>query len=135
MANLNDICKAITEEVDHALAAAVVDLESGLLLGVAHHVTYFNQSFLDSIAAASVEIFRGTGVKTVESLISQLRNEEPRSHIEDLHFSTDKTHHFMTVVPNKPSALAILVTRKKVRLGMGWTSLQNKLAEIADACP
>ena len=135
MANLNDICKEITENVEHALAAAVVDMESGLLLGVSHSITYFNQSFLDTIAAASVEMFRGRSTQTVESMLADLRGQQPGNSIQDLHFSTEQTHHFMTVVPGKPNALAILVTRNKVRLGMGWTSLQNRLNEISSACP
>ena len=57
MPNLNDICRDLTEEVDHALAAAVVDRQTGLLLGVSHNVSYFTQSYLDTVAAAAVEMF------------------------------------------------------------------------------
>lgn len=135
MANLNDICRSIVENTEHALAAGVVDLDSGLLLGVSHGVNYFNQEILDTVAAASVEMFRGRSTQTVETMLADLRGTEPGNSIQDLHFSTGQTHHFMTVVPNKPSALAILVTRNKVRLGFGWTSLQNRLEEIASACP
>jgi hypothetical protein len=135
MANLNDVCKEIVENTEHALAAGVIDLESGLLLGVAHGVNYFNQEVLDTVAAASVEMFRGRSTQTVESMLADLRGQEPGHSIVDLHFSTAGTHHFMTVVPGKPDALAILVTRDKVRLGFGWSSLQNRLKQLAEVCP
>ena len=44
MANLNEIMKEIVDEVDEALAAAVVDLNTGLILGVSHNVPYFTQT-------------------------------------------------------------------------------------------
>lgn len=135
MANLNDVCKEIVENTEHALAAGVVDLDSGLLLGVAHSVNYFNQDILDTVAAAAVEMFRGRSTQTVESMLAELRGQQTTNSIIDLHFSTEHTHHFMTVVPGKPAALAILVTRNKVRLGFGWTSLQNRLKELAEVCP
>lgn len=135
MANLNDVCKEIIENTEHALAAGVVDLESGLLLGVAHGVDYFNQEILDTISAAAVEMYRGRSTQTVESMLAELRGQEPGYSITDLHFSTAGTHHFMTVLPDKPNALAILVTRNKARIGFGWTSLQNRLKQLAEVCP
>lgn len=135
MPNLNDICRSITEEVDYALSAAVVDQDTGILLGVAHNVSYFTQSNLDVLAAAAVDLFRGKGVVTVEKLLAELRGEEPKHLVQEIQMTTEGTHHFMTVVPDKPSMLAILVTSKKINLGMGWASLRNRLKEIADACP
>lgn len=135
MANLNDICKEIMDDVDEALASAVVDLESGLLLGVSHNVPYFTQTYLDGVAAASVDMFRGKSVRNVEKLIGSMRGEEPQPMIKEMQFVTDKTYHFMIIVPGKPNAMAILVTSKRANLGMGWASLKSKLPEIAPGCP
>jgi len=135
MANLNEICKEMMEDVDEAIAAAVVDLESGLLLGVAHNVPYFTQTYLDGVAAASVDMMRGKAVRNVEKLIAGIRGEEAKPMINEIQFVTDKTYHFMTVVPDKPNAMAILITSKKASMGMGWASLRNKLSEIAPGCP
>jgi hypothetical protein len=44
--NINDICKDVVSNVDSALGCAVVDLNTGLLLGVSHNVPYFTQSYL-----------------------------------------------------------------------------------------
>ena len=69
MPNLNDICRNMTEDIDYAYATAVIDQESGLILGVSHHVEYFTQSYLDAVAAASVELFRGKGITTIEKMM------------------------------------------------------------------
>ena len=135
MPNLNDICLNMTEDIDYAFAAAVIDQDSGLLLGVSQNVKYFTQSFLDAVAAASVELFRGKGVTTIEKMLAELRGEEPKRTIQEIQFNTEKTYHFMTVVPDKPNILVVLVTSKKINLGMGWTSLRSQLTEIAKACP
>ena len=135
MSNLNDICKSILDDVDEALAAAVVDLDSGLLLGVAHNVPYFTQTYLDGVAAASVDMFRGKAVRNVEKLVAQIRGEEPKPMMQEVQFVTDKTFHFMTAVTGKPNALAVLVTSKRANMGMGWASLRAKLGEIAPCCP
>lgn len=133
--NLNDICRGLVEDVDYALAAAVVDQETGLLLGVSHTVHYFTQSYLDTVAAAAVEMFRGKAVNTIEKLIAELRATEPKHLTQEIQLTTADTYHFMTVVPNKTNILAVLVTSKKISLGMGWASLRGRLKEIADACP
>ena len=135
MKNLNDICKDIVEEVDYARAAAVVDQDSGLLLGVSHHVSYFTQGYLDAVAAASVELFRGKGISTIEKMLAEMRGEEPKRCIQELQMTTDDTFHFMVVVPSKPNILAILVSGKKINIGMGWAVLRSRLKDIANACP
>ena len=135
MPNLNDICRSMTEEIDHALAAAIIDQETGLLLGVSHNVSYFTQSFLDAIAAASVDLFRGKAVGTVEKLLGQLKNEPPTHAVQEILLTTDHTYHFMSVVPDKPGILAVLVTGRKINLGMGWTGLRSRLKEIAEISP
>ncbi|MGB1316145.1 MAG: hypothetical protein ACPG4Y_08995, partial [Chitinophagales bacterium] len=71
MAKLDEILKDITDTVDGSLACAVVDLNSGLLLGISSKVPYFSDEFYDVIAAAAVDMFRGKSIRGIESLMSQ----------------------------------------------------------------
>ncbi|MGD9386445.1 MAG: hypothetical protein PVF28_07810 [Thioalkalispiraceae bacterium] len=135
MPNLNDICNDMIGSVDYAYAAAIIDQNSGLLLGVAHNVSYITQNYLDAVAASTVDMFRGKSVITAEKMIADLRGEEPRRHIQEIQMTTISTFHFMTVVPDKPDILAVLVAGKKINLGMGWASLRSRLKEIAKCCP
>ncbi|MDY6991440.1 MAG: hypothetical protein SVR94_02375 [Pseudomonadota bacterium] len=135
MMNINDICGEVVRNVDAALGCAVVDLNSGLLLGVSHNVPYFTQSYLDAVAAAAVDMFRGRTVSAVEDMIANMRGSTRKHMIKEVQMSTDNTFHFMMVVPDKPDALVVLVTSRKANLGMGWSSLRMAVPKIAPLCP
>lgn len=135
MSNLNNVCNTILKDVNESLGVAIVDLGSGLLLAVAHNVPYFTQSYLDAVAAAAVDMFRGKTISTVEKLLSEQRGREVRGSIKEVQMSTDATFHFMSIVPGKPDTLAVLITTKKANLGMGWSALRSQLPEISKLCP
>ena len=135
MASINEVCKSIVDGVDDALGAAVVDLNTGLLIGVHHNVPYFTSSYLDAVAAAAVEMFRGRGITGVEKRLSQTRGEEVSNSMQEVQMTTPKTYHFMSIIPTKPNALAILITGKKANLGMGWSGLRSAISELEPLCP
>ncbi len=135
MADLNSITKGILEEVDGALACAVVDLSSGLLLSVVHGVPYFTQSFLDAVAAAAVDMFRGKNVRAVESLLSGQRGAPVEKLIEEILMATANTYHFMMLVPGKPDVMVLLVTNHKINPEMGWAALRRSAPELTALCP
>ena len=135
MATINEVCKSVVDSVDDAFAAGVVDLNTGLLLGVHHNVPYFTQSYLDAVAAAAVDMFRGKGISNVEKRLSQTRGEEVKETLQEMQMTTPKTYHFMSVIPGKPNALAVLITGKNANLGMGWSGLRGAMADLAPMCP
>lgn len=135
MKNLNDICNGVLRDVNDSLAMAVVDLSSGLLLSVAHNVPYFTQSYLDAVAAAAVDMFRGKTVTTVEKLLTAQRGKEVINSVKEVQMTTEATYHFMSVIPDKPNALAVLITTKRANLGMGWAAVRGALPAIKPFCP
>lgn len=135
MPDLNEVCSDVLEEVSNSLGAAVVDLETGLLLGVAHNVPYFTQSYLDAVAAAAVDMFRGRTVRNVEDLLTKQRGKDAHNLIDEVQMSTEGTYHFMKIVPDKPNALAVLITSKKANLGTGWTALRSALDKMQPLIP
>jgi predicted regulator of Ras-like GTPase activity (Roadblock/LC7/MglB family) len=135
MADLNEICKNLVDTVNGALGAAVVDLDSGLLLGVAHNVPYFTQSYLDAVAAAAVDMFRGETVHTVEELLANVRGTGVQHMINEIQMTTDQTYHFMSTVTNKPDTLVVMITNKKTNLGMGWTAVRKAVTAAEPLCP
>jgi predicted regulator of Ras-like GTPase activity (Roadblock/LC7/MglB family) len=135
MASINDICKEIVTDVDGALGCGVVDLSTGLLLGVAHNVPYFTQSYLDAVAAAAVDMFRGKTISVVEQLLSATRGSKVENTLKEVQMTTEKTYHFMSVIKDKPNCLLVLITKTTTNLGMGWNALRSKIATIAPLCP
>jgi len=133
--SLQDTLKSLVDDVDGALGAAVVDLGSGLMLGAHHSIPYFTQSYVDAVAAAAVDMFRGKTITAVEKMLAAQRGEEMSYHVKEIQMTTDGTYHFMTVVPEKPNALLVLITKTSTNLGMGWTAVRKSLAEVAPHCP
>jgi len=126
---------AARAEVNEALGVAVVDISSGLMLAVAHNVPYFTQSYLDAVAAAAVDMFRGKTITNVEKLLSATRGREAKNLVQEVQMTTEGTFHFMAVVPGKPQCLMVLITTRKANLGMGWASLRRALTDVAPLCP
>ena len=129
--SLQTICESIYSDVNGAIAVAVVDLSSGMPLQVYHRVSYFTQDYVDLVSAASVDMFRGRNVAKVEEQLADQRNR-PLSHsIQEVLMTTEGTIHYMAVLPERKDILALLVTNKKVSIGMGWAVLRNALPEIS----
>lgn len=134
MANLNSVCEAIVDDVPDAVACGVVDLDTGMLMGIHHKVSYFTQSYLDAVAAAAVDMFRGKNVRRVERLLSKHRGQEITDAFEEIFISSPAVFHFMKSIPSK-SAVVVLVTRKSTNQGMGWSSLRVAVDDIVAALP
>jgi hypothetical protein len=134
MASTQEICRTTFEKVDDCLALGVVDLNTGMLMGVHHTVPYFTQAYLDAVAAAAVEMFRGKTVRRVEELLSANRGEPIKDSFEEVFISSPKTYHFMTVIKDK-GAVVVMITKKTVNQGMGWSALRNSLAAIKATLP
>ncbi len=132
--NLNEICQSVVSDVDDALACGIIDLTTGMLMGAHHNVPYFSQSYLDAVAAAAVELFRGKLVRRVEALLSKQRGSEVKNTFKEVFINSEKVFHFMSVVDGKNSVV-VLVTKKTTSQGMGWASLRNSLIEIREALP
>ena len=132
---LTKICKDVVEKVDDGLSVAVVDLDSGLLLGLHNRVAYLSEGYLNAVAAAAVDMFRGRTVRVVEEMLAQHRGVEPQSLIQEVQMTTPGTFHFMIVLPDKPGILAVLITGRRANLGMGWAVLRTHLAAISQECP
>jgi len=134
MATVTDICQNIIESVQDALGCCVVDINTGMIMGVHHVVPHFTQAYLDAVAAATVEMFCGRTVKRVEELLSRQRGKEIKDSFEEIFISSTEVFHFMKLVREK-QAVTVLVTRKSTNQGMGWASLRTAIDDLMEALP
>ena len=134
MANLTEVCQNIVSDVQDALACGVVDLNTGMMMGVHHTVPYFTQSYLDAVAAAAVEMMRGKTVRRVEQLLTKHRGVETKDVFEEIFINSANVFHFMALIRAKQS-LVVLVTKKTTNQGMGWASLRASMDDIVAALP
>lgn len=132
--NTIDACRAIVDKVDDCVAVGVVDLNTGMLMGVHHVVPYFTQAYLDAVAAAAVEMFRGKNVRRVEELLGSQRGTPIKDSFEEIFVSSPKVFHFMAIIKAK-GAVVVMVTRKSANQGMGWAALRANLGVIERTLP
>lgn len=132
MSKLHEICGKVYEEVDGAIAVAVVDLDSGMPLSVYHHVSHFDQDYVDLVAAAAVDMFRGNTVSRVEEQLTRQRNKSAMKSIQEVQMTTSGTLHFMIVLPEHQHIVVVMVTSKKTSTGMGWASLRRAVPLISN---
>jgi len=132
---MNGALEKLVNDVDGALAAAVVDLDNGLIVGAYHNIPYFTQSYVDAVGAASVDMFRGKTITAVETMMAAQRGDEMKYHIKEIQMTTDGTYHFMAIVADKPDYLLVFITRTTTNLGAGWMATRDALKTVAPLCP
>jgi len=132
---MNYTLEKLVNQADDGLAAAVVNLNNGQLLHAYHNVPYFTQSFMEAVAVAAVDMFRGKTMAAVEMMLAAQRSAENKHHVREIQMTTADTFHFMTVIPDKPDYLLVVVTRTTASMGAGWMATRNSLEEIAAKCP
>lgn len=132
---MNLTLENLVRDVEGGLAAAVVDLTSGLIIGAYHNVPYFTQSYVDAVGAAAVDIFRGKTITAVETMMAAQRGDELKYHIREIQMTTDGTYHFMAIIPDKPDYLLVFITRITTNLGAGWTATRDAIRTVTPLCP
>lgn len=110
--------KAAMDEVPKAVACGVVDLASGMLLGV-RTVDSHPQQVLDLVSAATKEMFEGEMVSSIENLFKKERGVTSAEHYfqEMIVSSTNLWHYFGRVKAN-PAVILVVVCRGDVNVGL-----------------
>lgn len=126
---LGRICEETVHDVPEGLACAVVDVNTGMILGIHHTIPWFTSEYIDAIAAATVDQFRGRNVRRVEDLLSKARGRTARDTFEEIFIRTAQTFHFMKLL-REQGLIVLLITRTSTNQGMGWAGLRNAVTKI-----
>ena len=127
---LNAVMREILDQTEGGLGLAVADITSARLLGVAHNIPYFNQGYLDAVAAGAVSMFRGAEVQHIEGLLTDLSGVVHRKTIDEVQMTTHRTIHFMMVLPNHRNSVVVLITDRRTSLGMAWSMVRGSSLRI-----
>ena len=128
---LNDATSAIPE----CVAAGVVDLDSGMLLGV-KTVDSHPSEVLDVVAAATADLFQGTNVVMIENLFKLgrgLPEDDGHHYFQEMVVLSDNLMHFFLRSKAHANAVAIFVTRKSANMGMALTKSRAAIPSLEAA--
>ena len=135
MPELKAVCRAVLRDFPQALGVAVVDLETGLCLAVAHTVPYFTQAYVDVVSAIAAEYFRGHAISNLERVLSSHVGHPVMHAVREIYLMTEGTTHLMAVIPERPNALLCVVVPRVVDPSAGQVLLKGAMAVVAPCCP
>lgn len=135
MGKMDDACRATVQNVDGGVACGVVDLHTGMLLGIFNNAGY-SQSLNEIVAAACMDMFRGSNVSRVHQAVRAHRGvpEDGAHYFEEIHITSKNNFHFMKTIKDS-KAVVVLVTSKNTNIGMGWASLKSQIPTIEPLVP
>jgi hypothetical protein len=135
MGKIDDSCKQVVEKVDGGVACGVVDLSTGMLLGI-HNASTYTQTLNEIVAAATMDLFRGSSVDRIQKMVRQHRGvaEDGEHYFEEVHITSRHNFHFAKTIANG-KAVIMLVTKKTTNIGMGWAQLKSVIPAVEPLVP
>lgn len=134
MGTINELCEQLVTDVPDAVAANVIDLSSGMMLG-GHFLSNFTTDHFEAVSAAATSLYRGKETLRVEELVKAQRGDSSDDHyVEEVQMSTTGHLHFIKKLPGK-EAIIVLVTTTKGNIGMGWSALKGQLDAFGPLVP
>jgi hypothetical protein len=135
MGKIDEACRDIVNHVDGAVACGVVDLDTGMLLGI-HNASQYTQTMNEVVAAATMDMFRGPNIGRIEQLVRSHRGvpENGDHYFQEIHITSAYNFHFAKVIRNG-KAVMMLVTKKTTNIGMGWAQLKAAIPAVEPLVP
>lgn len=135
MGKIDDACKEVVTKVDGAVACGVVDLDTGMLLGI-HNSSQYTQTLNEIVAAATMDLFRGANVGRIEQMVRTHRGmpEDGAHYFSEVHITSEHNYHFAKTLKGG-KAVIMLVTKKTTNIGMGWAQLKTTIPVVDPLVP
>ncbi len=123
--SVDTICKSLLEEVPKALAAGVVDMETGMLLGVKTTDSH-PQSVMDMLAAGTKEMFEGDMSMTIDKTFKKARGDSSKEpYFNEILVNSKNLIHMFVRMPDTPNIVCVVVTRIDANLGLVVTKCRQ----------
>lgn len=131
MGRIDDACREVVARVEGAVAAGVVDLHTGMLLG-AFHPAPSTPALNELVAGATMDLFRGGDVARIAQRVRP--PDEPEGSHQEVHISSQDGFHFLKTLKGGKAVL-ILVTHRTTNIGMGWAQLKALVPTVEPLVP
>lgn len=135
MGKIDEACKDVVSKVEGAVACGVIDLDTGMLLGI-HNGAQYTQTLNEIVAAATMDLFRGPNVGRVEQMVRAQRgvSENGAHYFQEIHISSEHNYHFAKTI-KQGKAVIMLVTKRSTNIGMGWAMLKSVIPTVEPLVP
>jgi len=115
---VDHIVREAIATVPQAVAAGVIDVTSGLLLGV-NTVETHPQEVLNFLAPATRELFESEMVTRIGGMLRKNRpSDDPEPYFKEILISSDQLWHYFGRLKSSPSSILAVVTRSDVNFGL-----------------
>lgn len=106
------------KEVPKAVAAGIVDMATGMLLGV-KTVDSHPQEVLDLVAAATKDLFEGDNVTAIEDTFKRVRGvQTTERYFKEIVVTSTNLLHVFARIKSMPSMVSVVVCRADANLGL-----------------
>jgi len=121
----DSMCKALLNDVPKALAAGLVDMETGMLLSVKTTDSHPSE-VMDMLAAATKELFEGDMSSMIDKHFKKSRGDSGKEpYFQEIIVNSKNLIHMFMRVPAMPNIVATVVCRIDANLGLVVTKGRN----------
>jgi len=130
---LDKTLQSAMSTIPECLAAGYVDMTTGMLLSV-KTVDSHPQEVLDTVAAATADLFQGSNVTAIENMFKKHRGDTHEAHYfnEIFVYSENLLHVFMRA-KRYPDHVLVFVCRKSANVGMVIAKSRMSIEPVAEA--
>lgn len=124
----------VQKNVPECVAAGLVDIKTGMLLGV-RTVDSHPQEVLDLVAAATGDLFQGQNVTAIENMFKKIRGVDQDGHhyFQEIVVLSDNLIHVFQRTKRKEDLVLVTVCRVSANLGMVLSKSRQALASVEAA--
>lgn len=116
--NVNDGIADAMKNVPKAVAAGVVDMNSGLLLGIKTTSSHPQEVF-DLLAAATQDMFEGENVTSIENIFKKARGVKTNErYFQEIIVTSKNLIHFFSRIPSSASTVMAVVCSNDANIGL-----------------
>jgi hypothetical protein len=120
--------------VPECLAVGLVDMKTGMLLGI-RTVENYSNDVLDLVAAATGDLFQGSNVTMIEQVFRKHRQQKEDGHhyFQEIVILSDNNIHFFQRCKRNEDMVLVTVSRISANLGMVIAKARAGLAGVEAA--
>jgi hypothetical protein len=129
--SLDNAIEEMQRNVPECVAIGVVDMTTGMLLGI-KTVDSHPQEVLDLVAAATSDLFQGANVTAIEDSFKRARGLDADDHhyFQEILVMSDNLLHIFQRCKRNQNVVACTVCRKSVNLGMALSKTRMQLPKL-----